>query len=241
VVTPGAGAAWSPLDLASLAAWYDFSDATKLFTDAGTTPVASDGDLIYQCNDKSGGNYHVVQATSGARPVYKTGIQNSLSIARFTTDTFLRKESTPSNVQPNTVFVVTRPTQISVNAQVVQLNSSAHCLIYMQDSVWRIFAGADVPSATAPSTVNFAIVAATFNGASSTLWVSGGAAAATGNAGTNAMAGMTLGARYDGLMDFYEGDIAEVVVCSGAMSAADMNLLGSYLETKWSRTWDDVS
>lgn len=67
----------------SLAGWYSFRDPSTLFVDAGTTPVSSDGDLIYQVNDKSGHNRHLTQATDTARPEYKVGIQAGNSVARF--------------------------------------------------------------------------------------------------------------------------------------------------------------
>jgi hypothetical protein len=81
-----AAAAWSPLDLASLVAWWDFSDAAKLFTDAGVTPVSADGQSIYQANDKSPSGYHLTQATAGNRPTYKTNAINGLSVCRFAAD-----------------------------------------------------------------------------------------------------------------------------------------------------------
>lgn len=54
-------------------AWYDPSDLGSMFTDtAGTTPVTADGDLVARINDKSGNGYHLLQATSTKRPLYKT-------------------------------------------------------------------------------------------------------------------------------------------------------------------------
>ena len=73
----------TPLNISGLQGWYDFSDATTLYTDAGSTLVSSDGDLIYQANDKSGNGNNAVQATEANRPVYKVNIQNGLSIARL--------------------------------------------------------------------------------------------------------------------------------------------------------------
>lgn len=78
-----AAAAFSPTEIDGLKLWFDFSDSTTLFTDAGSTPVASDGDLIYQINDKSGGGVNAVQATESKRPTYKVNIQNGLSIGRL--------------------------------------------------------------------------------------------------------------------------------------------------------------
>jgi len=72
-----------PTDLAGLKLWLDFSDSATLFTDAGSTPVVNDDDLIYQANDKSGEENHVIQATEANRPLYKTGVQNGLSAGLF--------------------------------------------------------------------------------------------------------------------------------------------------------------
>lgn len=76
-------AAWSPTDISGCVIWLDFGDADYLFTDAGTTKVSSDGNAIYQVNDKSGNNNHAVQSSATLRPLYKTNIQNSKSAALF--------------------------------------------------------------------------------------------------------------------------------------------------------------
>lgn len=53
--------------------WYDPSDLSSMFQDtAGTVPVAADGDPVGRINDKSGNGKHLLQATAGARPLYKT-------------------------------------------------------------------------------------------------------------------------------------------------------------------------
>lgn len=73
----------SPFSRLAKGLWVDFSDPDALYTDAGTTPVAADGDLIYYIRDKSGKGYHYQQATSASRAVFKDAIFNGLSIARF--------------------------------------------------------------------------------------------------------------------------------------------------------------
>lgn len=71
-----ATAALDPVELfgsGELGAIYDASDISTLFTDTGgTTPVTMDGDLVAYMADKSGNGHHAVQATSGARPIYRT-------------------------------------------------------------------------------------------------------------------------------------------------------------------------
>lgn len=81
-----AGGITSLTDITGCKLWLDFSDIDTLFTDAGTTKVSSDDDKIYQVNDKSGNAYHHVQTTEGNRPLYKTNIKNSRSVARFDGD-----------------------------------------------------------------------------------------------------------------------------------------------------------
>ena len=72
---------WTPTNIASLKLWLDFSDSTTLYVDAGSTNVSSDGDQIYQANDKSGNSANFTQTTQQDRMTYKTSIQNSLSAA----------------------------------------------------------------------------------------------------------------------------------------------------------------
>jgi len=62
---------FSPLSL-SPAAWYDPSDSTTLFTDAGTTAVTADGDVIGRINDKSGNTRHWNQTSGSLKPLWKT-------------------------------------------------------------------------------------------------------------------------------------------------------------------------
>lgn len=52
---------------------YDPSDLSSLWQDtAGTVPVTADGQSVARIDDKSGNGNHAIQATAGARPVYKT-------------------------------------------------------------------------------------------------------------------------------------------------------------------------
>lgn len=86
---PKAAAGILPTDIAGCKLWIDFSDATTLFTDAGSTPVSKDGDLIYQANDKSETGNYAYQTDSAKRAQYKIGIQNGLSVARSESDKYM--------------------------------------------------------------------------------------------------------------------------------------------------------
>jgi len=58
------------LPVTGAALWLDASQQNTLFTDAGTTPVTTSGQSVYQWNDLSGNNRHAIQATSGNRPTW---------------------------------------------------------------------------------------------------------------------------------------------------------------------------
>ena len=65
--------------------WLDASKHSSLFTDAGSTNVKNNGDLVYQWNDLSGANNHATQSTSGSRPTWSPPAsgQNGLGAIRF--------------------------------------------------------------------------------------------------------------------------------------------------------------
>lgn len=67
-----AAATFSPTDISGLALWLDASQITGLV----------DGDPVPSWTDLAGTN-HAAQATSAARPVYKTSIVNSRPVVRF--------------------------------------------------------------------------------------------------------------------------------------------------------------
>lgn len=101
-----AASTFVPTDITGCKLWLDFSDADTLFTDAGATKVSSDGDAIYQANDKSGSSNHFVQTDSNKRPFYKTNILNSLSACLFDgIDDCLTKNNDWTDYDKATLFI----------------------------------------------------------------------------------------------------------------------------------------
>ena len=79
-VAPRGARDYEPNEITGLQLWLDFSDATTLYQDAGkTTLVSADNQGIGCAADKSGNGIDATQATADEEPLYKTGIQNSLS------------------------------------------------------------------------------------------------------------------------------------------------------------------
>lgn len=72
----------NPDDVSGLAQWYDFSDISTGYTDAGITNITADGDQIYQYEDKSGSGDLARQTNSADRPEFDT-TGNPAGMARF--------------------------------------------------------------------------------------------------------------------------------------------------------------
>lgn len=97
---PGGGGAAAPLiDPATLSpfAWWEPSDLTTLFQDAGTTPITADGQQVLQANDKSGNGRHLIDFGS-AGPTYETA--GGLHWLAYDGDNALYRDADMSLAQP---------------------------------------------------------------------------------------------------------------------------------------------
>jgi hypothetical protein len=231
-----------PTTITGLFGWFDFSDATTLYTDLGTTLVTADADIIEQINDKSGIGNHATQTTLANRPLYKTNIQNAKSVGRFAATDFIGTGSPVGGdkTQPLTYFVVGKITSsggATANTFVDGTTNGKRNVVYRKASTgeWTIYSGTTQVTGTASDT-SFHIFAATFNGASSSMYVGGGAANVSGSPGTHTCGGVRMGSD-SGSSGNLLGDICEVLTYTGALSLANINSVGSYLSTKWNVTW----
>ena len=233
-----AGADWLPSDLAGLILWVDFSDATTLFTDAGVTPVSGDGDAIYQANDKSGVGNHLVQATVAKRPTYKVNIQNSLSIGRCDGGDAMQVIFAGASAQPQTIFTVhydraAEGTSHNIYNGIASGNRHQfYAKISDTPDGWQMYAGSALAGGTMTKNA-WVITAATWNGASSALRVNA-ANIMSGDIGAHTLTGLTLAATYTGAAGYTDGDYGAVLVYEGALSAANITTVESYLNNKWS-------
>lgn len=247
-----AAAAFTPSSVTGLVAWYDFSDAAKLYTDAGTTPVSADGDLIYQVNDKSGQANHAVQATSGSRPTYRTGVQASNSVARFVDQQLAVPNAFGALTAATVVFVsknVNDPGSVADSAHhcgapIAKFGSSGQLenypytdghLYYAFGSSVRKDAGDPTPS-LASWRINAVVSAAS----DWRLYLDGGAVVFS--TATNTVAWSTAPALGGVAPNAnWPGDIGEVLLYNSALSNANIDAIGGYLATKWGQTWTSAS
>ena len=229
-----------PTDVSNMILWYDFSDANYLFTDAGSTKVSSDGDAIYQANDKSGNGYHLVQATAGYRPLYKTNVQNSKSVARLDgSDDWMAWANTTQRAQPNTYFSVWKANNAEGDACYIhdgQYSTSYRNALLSNASAtpddYYLYATSNWYTGDTFPKGSFVIACALFNGASSQLWQNA-SDLGTGNAGTASMAGLTLGARISTHALPLDGDFCELIWYNKALTDTERDNVFTYLNNKW--------
>lgn len=234
-------AAFVPTDISNCLIWIDFADNDYLFTDAGSTKVANDGDLIYQANDKSGNSNNITQATQVYRAAYKTGIQNSKSIARFDGINDYYAMSLTANAGSFTfVFAYNNNETFnnSADASGYLLDSQTGRFVIASSSGndpfneigWYDGSWHEIANATNGWQTNQFNLP---NGGNGTVYRNGsslGTAAYTAKAigGTT-----TLSGRYNAGGNFLTGDIGEFIIYAKALDASETAALETYLNNKW--------
>jgi hypothetical protein len=228
-----AAPSFDPSDLSPLA-WYDFSDSSLLFTDAGSTNVSSDGDAIYQANDKSGNTQHLLQATLAKRPLYKTNAQNSLATCLFDgTDDYLAKTFTMNNqVEVWVVFKLESYTQYSclfdggTNAsRAVYWKTNSPTTLGQYVSGW----GPENPNI---SSTAYGIIKANFVVATGSLTYNNGTPVTGGTLKDLAAGGLVLGAKGNYGVPI-NASIAEFIITQ-TTSAQEEDDMWDWLNSKWS-------
>ena len=94
--------AWTPEELGSLRAWYDADDSSTIFdaTTGGSLP--SSGNDVARWEDKSGGGYHVTQATAASRPHYVTNTLDGKPVIECTAQFLTASTASDWNFLHNT-------------------------------------------------------------------------------------------------------------------------------------------
>jgi len=233
-----------PLQLSSLVAWYDASDASSITTVSGN---------VSQWNDKSGSGLHLTQGTAGARPPYTGTINGANVITYGGTSTSHRLTNSSLSVSLPTVFVVFRVrsgyTIGASNAPLVYdtfgTGSGRYALGLLENSSSALVFGRNngAASETATGTVAFGatqVVSVRARNPGADLWVNGTAGTSATSA-TNGLSGISIGnirgnpsAVTSGYT--FDGPICEVIVLSGYPGDTMRSQTERYLGGKWGVT-----
>jgi hypothetical protein len=241
----GSSAAFSPLSIPGLALWLDASDASTLFQASnGTTPATADGDVVGYWGDKSGNGNNATQVTTANKPSLQLAEKNSKGVVRFDGGNDVLSAASVS-LGAFGIFVVFRLTGgFLVLEHGNNLNTNDGCYLNSTSNatIGTRRSGVSTSKDLAPNWGNdntWRVVAYQYDGtnAGHTLRVNSVTQSlfdvVANNPGTGTVAAtFNIGNRADGSAGI-AGDIAELVVISGAVSDANRNAVESYLNTKW--------
>jgi hypothetical protein len=213
---------FTPKNISDLGFWLDFSDASTLTLNAGN---------VSEARDKSGLGRNFTQVAALQQPAFTASARNGRSGIYF--DAGKNLLCTPlSLAQPTTWFVVFQaPTTGTGTWALFDGNTARQHVFGNTSTEMRMFAGGNVVIATlAASTWYVAVL--TYNGAASTYRVTTTAgtlvSSGTVNAGTNAITSAFIGSSAG-----VRGNIGEIGIYGKALSVAEAERIGRYLERRW--------
>ena len=225
-----------PPDISGLKLWLDSSDTSTVYQDAAKTTPAGDTDVVGAWTDKSGQGNDATQAVTAAKPIYHTGVLNSLPVVRFAGDDYLEKTAFTGGAiaQPTTMIVVIKLSLANANFQMAigGTNAVNRQSVYKQaaPSEWAMYAGAEYASGISTD-LSWHIISCVFKGAASFLRVDGVQAAA-GDASNAGQVGIKVGTHQTNNF-FWNGDEAEILLYDKELSIAELLALELYESNKW--------
>lgn len=229
------------------AAGSDFADdfaAVSVASFDMTKQGGTDTSSIATLTDQSPNANNATQATGSKQPVVAT--VSGMKVARFDAvdDVVTTAAFSPNPSQPNTMVVLAKygngPSGTS--AMVSGRTSGNQQAITSAGNVWNMGAGAPLDSATADD-ANWHVFVATYNGASSELFLDG-VSIATGDAGTHTPDGLNIGANVGGSLHFWDGDVNFVGLYDGDLVADNVTLLndlGEELAARAGISWTTIT
>jgi len=229
---------WFPSSLGTLIAGYDTEAGfSTMWQDSARTTAANDTDPCGALDDLSGNGNHVLQATAGARPTVNASGVNSKRALSFDGGDFLALAAFASGdlAQARTVALIVKAG--ATGASYVYLDSkdtAKRHQIYEDNAspVWGLYSGVELLSVTATNT-NLHLHVTLANGASSAHYLDG-TSIASGNAGSQAMAGITLGANWGGASHAPNGTFEVfAAVWSGDIGSTARTNLKTWAIAKW--------
>lgn len=220
--------AWSPTALgSSLWAWFRGDDVT------------TSGGVVSQWNDKSGNGRHVSQGTAANRPALSTiGGQQALDFDGSNDVLDSADLDASPLAQPFTIFIVAKDdlgtagarTMVDANAGL----SSNRATVYQPSNVVAFAGGALTSTDNMGTTAR--VLECVFNGASSKFRMNGGTER-TGDVGANSWGQIHVGANNgNNVGSFWDGQIAEIIIASGALSDVTRAMARRYLGRRYGIT-----
>ncbi|AEV51867.1 hypothetical protein [Prescottella equi] len=215
---------WSPAMLPNLSAWYD----------AQTLQGSADS-AVGQWDDLSGHGRHMIQATSGSRPLLRaSGLNGHKSVQFDGTDDNMRA-AIDSYTGVWTVYVVGQWTAATLSSSQWMLdglsvdNSGTRLGFYRSSVGFAISRGSNLVSPSADNLVHRHKLVYT---GTSTI-TTDGTQIASGGTGTNMETSSLMVGGRGNLSSWFAGHVGELIYVQGTVSAEDDAKMTTYLRGRW--------
>lgn len=219
-----AAVTFDPATITGLAAWYDASDAASFTFSSGT--------VVSQWNDLSGNALNISQGTVASQPS-RSGTQNGRSTVVFDGINDMLSRNPGGPAQPMTFLAAAKFSNLDTSDHVLWNQGPGGPQFQTNGGTWQVYAGAALNSGVTDDALwNVHVVVC--NGASSFIYKNG-SQIATGNIGATSGGDIRIGA-YQSAVSFWAGEVAEVLLYTGALSGPNRNTLEAYLKAKWATT-----
>lgn len=224
----------------------DASDISTLFQDTGgATPVTTDGQSVGLWKDRSAYLQHPEQSVGGYQPLYKTAIQNGLSVVRFDGIDDRLKVFAPvtTNITTFEIFLVSKTNTATTERLPLHIGISTNGMGIAQYT-WTtgrkgfLLGGVAWVDAADSGDTSWHLWLLRRTGGTTTLY-DGGVDIASSASAPVAPTTYTLLGNYTNSAAAASCDIGEALVYEG-LSTSDVNSTANYLANKWGLSWTSI-
>jgi hypothetical protein len=213
---------WHPRQISSYA--IDYDPARMLLADGALIDAAPNYGPMAGAD--------AVQATEIRKPTYVADVLNGHPVMRFNGSRFLRVTFASAIPQPTTVFVVGKTAGLSqyfIDGKAADTTRQAYHIT--GTGLHNANAGANLSSVANDAEFNVSCVL--FNDTASRIGING--LETVGAAGTRTMGGLTIGSNAQNTL-YLTGDIARILVYTGALTYAERAQVIRYLGRRYNVT-----
>jgi len=218
---------WSPMSIGDCFGWYR--------ADRGITK--GEGEKVKKWADQSGWGRDLLQPVPGYQPERIEGAINGKTAIAFNgVDEYMKTEAGERVPQPITMIIVLEDKENVVTEYNIwidgleQQKRFSFRYIKRDTNEYGLNCGAELAWVTSQKKEWGAWILVGRGGTSKIYW--NGTMINTGNAGTQGLNGLVTGANYT-RYDYGKGKIAEVILYSKELNAAEMELVGWYIESRY--------
>ncbi len=226
----------------------------QLWLDASTLGLAN-GAQVASWTDLSGGNRHATPYDAASRPIYRTNVQNGLSVVSFEDIAARHNLSWPAPIMlgsaAGTIIWIEKsdndPGTLGANALISRWGQAAVSdhVPYTDSTIYQGWGSTLRKTVGIPAArLNTFRVHTIVSGPGDWRYYLGGGAPIFTDAGNvvgwNAAAPPAAASLVHYTDAAWMGDAAEIVCYTRVLTLSEINQVGSYLAAKWGVTWNNV-